>query len=191
MMSMIICITGMPGSGKSTVANILHEHGFVVEEMRDEFMHQMRLQGRFPEGKEIWKLAADFKAEHGMDAIAKAMVKRIDQDSNTVIAGLRNSAELEVFRNTFGDGLVVVEVVALPETRYARLSGRGVSIDPKSYKEFLEREQNDLVGLGQASMKGMSDIRMTNSGSIEELRSNVEAFLKDAQGRVARAKTKS
>lgn len=175
--NVIICITGMPGSGKTEAAKVFAERGFAVMEMKDEFMRLMKLVGRAPEGRESWKAAAELKAKKGMGVIANGMVDRIDPHSNTVIAGLRNSEELAVFRKRFGKGLFVIEMVAPERMRYQRLSKRGNKNDPKSYDWFLEREKNDLVDLGQKSLQGLADIKIENTGSLDELRRKIGEFL--------------
>ena len=175
---MIICITGMPGSGKTEAARMLMEEGFAVEEMGDELRRQMKLAGLKPEGPAVREFAASHKKEHGMDAIARIMADRIDPKSNVVISGLRNTDELARFREKFGGKLVVIEIIAPPETRFKRLSGRGRADDLKSYDEFLAREQNELVGLGQASLHGVAEVKIANTGTLDELRGSIVEALK-------------
>ena len=174
---MIICITGMPGSGKSEAAKAFAEHGFAIEEMGDEVRRQAKLAINASDGPAVWEFAASLKAENGMDVIAETIASRIAVDSDTVISGLRNADELGVFREKFGDQLIVLEIYAPLETRYTRILERGRGYVLKDYAQFLERERNELEGLGQTSVKDVAEHTIKNTDSIEDLKRSIHAFL--------------
>ncbi len=180
---MIICITGMPGSGKTETAKIFAEMGFGVEEMGDELRRQAKAAMGVDDGPSVWEFAARLKAEKGMGVIAESIAQRLQTDSDTVISGLRNAEELGVFKKIFGNSIVVLEIYAPPEVRYSRLARGSRKYLIKDYKEFLGRERNELEGLGQASIQGAADSRIENTGSIEDLRRNVRTFLDSRKSR--------
>ena len=174
MIPVIICITGMPGSGKTEAAKILNRLGFTMEEMGDEVRKLAKERANAVERPDVWRFAEELKAKMGMAVIAESMAGRLNADSDIVISGLRNAEELSVFKRLLGSNLIVLSITAPQDMRYFRLLQRD---RVRSYEEFLERERNEVDGLGQSSITGMADARIENTGSLEDLRKSIEELL--------------
>ena len=54
---LIVCLTGMPGAGKSSVASFLKEKGFVVMTMGDVVREEAKRQGLEPTDINLGKMA--------------------------------------------------------------------------------------------------------------------------------------
>jgi dephospho-CoA kinase len=73
----IICLTGMPGAGKSTVANSLKDKGFLVITMGDVIREEaIRLNLDLGDAN-LGKLMIKMRNEMGQGAIAELVIKRI------------------------------------------------------------------------------------------------------------------
>ncbi|MEM2760159.1 MAG: AAA family ATPase [Nitrososphaerales archaeon] len=165
---LIVCITGMPGAGKTTVAQALKENGFKVITMGDVVREEAARQGLEQDDVNLGKLMLKLRKIHGPGAIAYLVVQRIMKDSSMFVAvdGLRSVHEVDVLRK---HGIVKILGIHAPkETRFRFLTGRKRKDAPKTEDEFLHRDKRELdVGIGEAI--SYADSIITNDGTIKEL----------------------
>jgi dephospho-CoA kinase len=174
---MIICITGMPGSGKSTAAAILKRKGFKIIEMSDfarEIMREKHMKIRM---KSLAEFANQMKKESGMDVLARLTAKKVSARGDTVINGIRNMEEIKCLKKRFGSGLLIIAITAPPRLRYNRLHDKRSNVE--SYKEFLWREKDEKFK-GTVKVLDTADIIVANAGTRAELRSDIEKAVKIA-----------
>ncbi|MCR6669181.1 MAG: AAA family ATPase [archaeon YNP-WB-040] len=168
---MIICLTGMPGSGKTTMSEIVKEMGIPVIVMGDVVREEARIRGIEPTPKNLGKLMIELREKMGANVIAKRCVDKIKELNSKIVLveGVRSLEEVEEFRKV-GD-VKIVAVHSSPKTRYERLSRRGRSDDPKSWEEFRERDLRELdVGIGRVI--SLADEIIINEGTLEDLKEN-------------------
>ncbi|MCC6017500.1 MAG: flagellar hook-basal body complex protein FliE [Candidatus Verstraetearchaeota archaeon] len=168
---MIICLTGMPGSGKTTMSEIVKEMGIPVVVMGDVVREEARIRGIEPTPKNLGKLMIELREKMGANVIAKRCVDKIKELNSKIVLveGVRSLEEVEEFRKV-GD-VKIVAVHSSPKTRYERLSRRGRSDDPKSWEEFRERDLRELdVGIGRVI--SLADEIIINEGTLEDLKEN-------------------
>ncbi|MCR6691611.1 MAG: AAA family ATPase [archaeon YNP-LCB-003-016] len=168
---MIICLTGMPGSGKTTISEIVKEMGIPVIVMGDVVREEARIRGIEPTPKNLGKLMIELREKMGANVIAKRCVDKIKELNSKIVLveGVRSLEEVEEFRKV-GD-VKIVAVHSSPKTRYERLSRRGRSDDPKSWEEFGERDLRELdVGIGRVI--SLADEMIINEGTLEDLKKN-------------------
>ena len=74
---MIVCVTGLPGAGKSHVAEILRGMGFKTYELGDILRGMMKEQGIeiSPEGLRRFSVVA--RRKYGYDYEARRLAKKI------------------------------------------------------------------------------------------------------------------
>jgi dephospho-CoA kinase len=161
----LICVTGMPGSGKSVVSAALSKLAKKVVSMGDAVREEARRRGLPPDLKAMMELAQRLREEHGPAAVAKLVLRMIDDDGVFVIDGVRSLHEISVFRE-FGDVLIVA-VHASPRTRFSRLTTRGRKDDPRSWKEFTERDMKELK-FGIGNVIALADIMIVNEDKTPE-----------------------
>jgi len=142
----LILLTGMAGSGKTTISGIIRESGLRVITMGDV----------------IRDLASP-------DAVASRCVEMLKKgpDGLTVVDGIRSLAEVEAFKDDFD--VVLIALWASPLSRYKRLTRRGRSDDPKTWEEFKEREHREL-GFGIGDAIASSDYMIKNDDGINSLK---------------------
>ncbi|WP_304328312.1 AAA family ATPase [Candidatus Culexarchaeum yellowstonense] len=166
-----MCLTGMPGSGKTTISEIVKEMGIPVIVMGDVVREEARIRGIEPTPKNLGKLMIELREKMGANVIAKRCVDKIKELNSKIVLveGVRSLEEVEEFRKV-GD-VKIVAVHSSPKTRYERLSRRGRSDDPKSWEEFGERDLRELdVGIGRVI--SLADEMIINEGTLEDLKKN-------------------
>ncbi len=174
---LLVCLVGMPGSGKSIVAEVARDLGFDVVVMGDAVRDEARRRGLEPTGENMRALMRRLREERGPAVVAELCFPRIDRAGQLVLVdGIRSLAEVEAFRRRYGRA-VLVAVHSSPRTRFERLRARGRPDDPASWEEFWERDRVELeVGIGSAI--AMADHMLVNEGTVEELKRAAEALLR-------------
>lgn len=175
--SMILCITGMPGAGKTLAADFLRdERRFKIVEMGDVVRDAMTEKGLKINNVSIREFALKLREEHGEDAVAKMVVDRVKKaGSNVVITGVRSINEIDYFRQAVRD-ISVIGIIAPRDVRYVRLRNRGRQDDLKTMDEFEFREEKEKR-YGVLGAIDAADYVITNTGTLEELKSNILGVL--------------
>jgi len=175
----LILISGMPGSGKTTVAKLIGGHGFTVVSMGDAVREEAETRGVGGDIESMSRFMVDLRKELGNDAVARLVERKIEESDSKIIVvdGLRSLMEAEYFKSK-GYFVTQVAVLAPVSLRYNRLSNRGRLDDPKILRELEERDRVELsVGLGEVI--ALSDVYILNDGSLKDLEETVENKLKE------------
>lgn len=172
----LLLITGMAGSGKTTMAQVLRDKGYTVFTMGDVIRHEIRMRNLPPTPENLGKMAEEIRKTGGEDAVARKCVPLILGEANPKVAldGIRSMDEVYNFEEAFDTFLVAVH--ASPKTRYNRLKNRGRSDDPPNRQVFRERENREL-GFGMAKAIALSDYVITNENGVEDFEKGLEKIL--------------
>ena len=169
MAKLIVCLTGMPGSGKSTVVSALKNRGFEALNLGDGVRAEAKRRNLEPSGDNLGKLMLELRKKNGPGAIAALLTEPIKNSQSKVIIvdGIRSTAEIEVLKNAGSVKLLSIEATA--DTRYKFLSSRGRSDDPTTKEKFEERDNRELgVGIGESI--AIADETISNSNiTLNEL----------------------
>ncbi len=166
---LMICLTGMPGAGKSTVVSALQEEGYFTLTLGDGVRAEAKRRNLEPSGQNLGKIMLELREKNGAGAVALLLVEEITnaQDNVVIIDGVRSNAEIDVLKKI---GTVkLLAITASPETRFNFLKARGRSDDPNTAEKFNERDNRELsVGINDSI--DASDEKILNSGlTINEL----------------------
>ncbi len=166
---MIVCLTGMPGSGKSSIVSALKVMGLETLNLGDGVRAEAKRRNLEPSGDNLGKLMLELREKNGPGAIAALLTEQIKNSQSKVIIidGVRSTAEIEVLKNV---GIVkLLSIEASADTRYKFLSARGRSDDPTTRKKFEERDNREIdVGLGKSI--AIADETISNSNiTLDEL----------------------
>jgi len=174
---LIVCITGMPGAGKTTVARALKANGFKIITMGDVVREEAARQGLEQNDVNLGKLMLKLRETLGSGAIAHLVAQKMAKEPSmyVVVDGLRSMHEVEVLKN---HGTVKILGIHAPkESRFRFLSGRGRKDAPKDEDEFLTRDKRELkVGIGTAI--SYADSIITNDKGIKELQQKALEIVK-------------
>jgi dephospho-CoA kinase len=166
----IIVVTGMPGAGKSEVAQAFRDIGIPVIVMGDVVREETRKRGLDTNPENTRKIMLELREKDGLGAIAKRCLdwfQRLESDV-IVIEGCRSIAEIDVF-DDYADDVTIICVHSSPKVRYARLRDRNRPDAPPTWENFRERDIREIsVGLG--GVIALSDVMLINEGTLESLR---------------------
>ncbi len=177
-MKKVVAIVGMAGSGKSEVARVFEDHGFVRVRFGDVTDSEMKKRNLEPcEASE--RLCRELlRKEHGMAAYAILNQPRIDaalKNADVVADGLYSWEEYLSFKSYYGNQFYVVAVYSSTKTRYARLAGR--QCRSLTFEEAASRDKSEIENLNKGGPIAMADFTIVNESSLEYLRQQTETLL--------------
>ncbi len=170
----IIAVTGMPGSGKSTIARIIAgEIGARVYSMGDVVRREVVRRGLPLTVENVERVAEELRRELGRAAVAILLARELEGvEDPIVVDGLRSVDEARVLARL--GRVCIVAVHASPLTRLRRLLARGRVDEVRGWRDLRLRDRKNLeFGIGEAI--ALADYMIVNEGSIEEARSQAVA----------------
>jgi len=172
--TLIVGLTGMPGAGKTTVANYLSEKDIPLLIMGDVVREVAENDGLEPTSDNLAKLMLRLRKRNGPEAVAHLIVNKIklmkkedNQLSVVIVDGIRSMAEVQVLRRIGSVKLLAIHGSTL--TRYTHVRERGRSDVPSNIVEFDKRDKIEMdVGISNAI--ALADETISNNDiSISEL----------------------
>lgn len=177
---MIIGLTGLIGSGKGAVSNILVAQGFEKLGHSDIISDELVKRGMEVNRNSQVSFANEMREKEGASYWARKLIEKIDKNKNYVVEGFRNIAEIEEFKKL--DTFFLIGVAAGRKRRFKWVLERNKMGDPKSWEDFLEVEnrdflQNNKYGQQNALCFSSADYFLVNEGSLHELSKQVAQML--------------
>lgn len=174
----IVALVGMAGAGKSEVARIFEQSGYVRIRFGDITDREVEKRGlRLNETSERFVREA-LRTEHGMAAYAKLSIPDIDralERANVVVDGMYSWEEYLLLKKQYPDNLSIVAVWASPRKRYFRLSVRDVR--PLSRKEAEARDKSEIENLNKGGPIAMADFTLKNESTLSNLRRQAQKLI--------------
>ncbi|MBU2595433.1 AAA family ATPase [Patescibacteria group bacterium] len=190
----LICLVGLPGAGKTLIADYLmvkRNFGFIRfgQITLDWFIKR----GRKPTEKMERKIREDLRRKHGMAAFAKLNVHKINlllKEGDVIGEGLYSWEEYLYLKNKYKDRLIVIAVYASPQMRQARLVGRGKKHGKDAKLQFRSftkaeaeaRDRAQIENLHQAGPIVMADYTLLNVCTIGVLHKQIDVIIKEIYG---------
>jgi len=164
---LIVCLTGMPGAGKSTIAEGLKLKGYEVINMGNAVREEAKRRNLESTRDNLGKLMLELREKNGPGAIAELVKSKIESSiANTIlIDGVRSNDEIQVLRK-FGT-VKLLAVHASTDARFNFLQKRGRSDDPQTIEHFEERDNREL-GVGISNSIALSDYAISNVGLTKD-----------------------
>ena len=174
----IVSIVGMAGAGKSEVAKIFGEDGFIRIRFGDITDEEVMKRGLELNEENECHIRELLRKQHGMAAYAELNLPKIDlarKQSDVVIDGLYSWEEYTFLKKYCGDDFYVVAVWASPKIRYARLTGR--SDRRLALEEATNRDRAEIENINKGGPIAMADFTIINESSLEELKKEVKGII--------------
>ena len=167
----IICLTGMPGAGKSTIASSLKEKGFPVITMGDAVREEAKRQNLEPTDCNLGTLMLKLRTELGPGAIAHLILRKMEKDTNrkiVIIDGIRSMPEVDILKSVGYVKLLAIH--ASTNTRFIYTKERARFDSPSSIQDFVVRDKRELtVGISEAI--ALADETLSNNElTVKELK---------------------
>jgi len=167
MTKLIVCLTGMPGAGKSTIADGLKLKGYDVINMGNTIREEAKNRNLEPTRDNLGNLMLELREKNGPGAVAELIKSQIDSSTADVILidGIRSNDEIKVLRK-FGT-VKLLAIHASIDTRFDFLKKRRRSDDPQTKEHFEERDNREL-NVGISNSIALSDYVITNIGLTKD-----------------------
>lgn len=190
MKTKLICLVGLPGAGKSEVAEYLRKKiNFGYLRFGQITLDKVLQLKRKPTEALERKIREDLRKKYGMAAFAILNIPKLDKllGSFDVIGdGLYSWEEYLKLKEKYKKRLIVIAVYAPPALRYARLKNRDKKhgADPKlvyrsfSPAEAKERDKAQIENAHQAGPIAMADFTIINNRSILFLHRQINQIIK-------------
>ena len=172
---LIVCLTGMPGAGKSTIVSKLKEQGYETFNLGDGVRAEAKRQNLDPSGENLGRMMLELREKNGPGAVAELIKDSIQNSSHTIIIidGIRSIHEINVLKEICTVKLLAVKASA--ETRFNFLSDRKRSDDPLT-REKVEERDNCEIGVGLEEIIELANETIENNNvTIEQM---VESAIK-------------
>lgn len=187
---MYIGVTGLYCAGKDSVAGILANQGFGHLSLSDGVRKEMKKANIKITRDNLISFANEMRVKHGEGIWAKKVIEDIEKNglNNVVITSIRSPAEVKELEKLKDFFLVSVE--APSKIRFERALLRNRENDPKTFKEFIEKENFERYGKkNQQNIEPVlkkAKIHILNDSSLEELDKKVELVLTDLRKSIKR-----
>ena len=174
----VVSIVGMTGAGKSEVAKVFEDSGFIRIRFGDVTDEEIKKRGLEPNEENERYIRELLRKEHGMSAYAELNLPRIEQAlkfSGVVIDGLYSWEEYAFLKTYYGEDFYVVAVWSSPKTRYTRLSSRlNRRLIPE---EAISRDRAEIENISKGGPIAMADFTIINESSLERLREEAKRII--------------
>jgi dephospho-CoA kinase len=174
----VVAVVGMTGSGKSEVAALFRERGFVTIRFGDITDAEVKKRGLPLTEANERAVREELRNQHGMAAYARLNLPRIDaalEKGDVVVDGLYSWEEYVLLKERYVDDFIVVAVWASPRTRYARLAAR--AIRPLTTKEAASRDSAEIEKLNKGGPIALADHTIINEGTVDAMKEQVERII--------------
>lgn len=186
MANKLICVVGMPGSGKSIISDELAKKGFAYLRFGQITLDKIKEDGLEVNEANEKKTREGFRKEHGMAAFAVLNIPKIDElikDFNVAVDGLYSWSEYKMLKEKYGENMFVLAVFAPPKLRYERLENRSAeNDDQKRFRSFTKvesksRDYAEIENMEKGGPIAMADFTIVNTGTIDEAKEKLGQFL--------------
>ena len=163
----LICVTGLPGAGKSVFCDIGKELGYNIIIMGDQIRREAKNRGLENNSEVLSKLMIELRKERGKNVVAEMCKEEINklENNNIIIDGIRNIEEIELFMK-IGEVKIIL-IRNTPEKRMKLLQERRRNDAPMNIKEFNKRDERELK-IGIEGVMKRADITIDNINLSKE-----------------------
>lgn len=182
-MSNVIALVGMPGAGKSFCVEHLEQRGWPSVYFGGVTIDEVKARGLEVNEANEKLVREDLRATEGPGVMAKRILSKIDSliagGQEVIIAdGLYSWTEYKLFKERFGEDVIVIAIVAPRKVRHARLLNRPVR--PLTEAQVTEREYAEIENIEKGGPIANADYTVVNDASPEATLAALDAVLADA-----------
>jgi dephospho-CoA kinase len=190
-MNKLVCVTGMPGAGKSVFSDYFVEKGYQFVRFGQITLDEVKKKGLKPNEKNERKIREAIRKKHGMAAYAilnYPKFKKLLKKGNVIADGLYSWAEFKYLKKKFKDQMIVVAIFAPPKLRHTRISKRVMPKEdtdlrhrPFSIEEARKRDFAEIEALDKGGTIAMADYTLLNTGSMKQYKQQIIKCYKQIQ----------
>ena len=180
----VIALVGMPGSGKGTCTDYLHDtYGWPLIHFGNMVYEEVQRRGLDNIKDEIF-VREDMRAQEGPDVLAKHVARKVEHyfnegESVVILDGLYSWTEYKYLVDKFGDELLVIATTAPRRTRYQRILAR--QDGHRKYttiEQIVAREVAEIEHLEKGGPIAYADYTIINDGEPEQMLTKLTSILR-------------
>lgn len=181
----IIGLVGLPGAGKTSVADYLQKKGFIRITLSDLIKEEAQKKGIKEFSREtLQDLGNKMRRQYGSGVLAQRALKKVKTNgfSKVVIDGIRNIHEINFLKSQ--DHFVLVGLIAPSRLRYQRLVNAKGREWTGSYPQFRRQEEREerlggeTIGLRVTECLQQAIEKINNQDSLDHLYSVIDRLLR-------------
>ena len=183
----VVAFVGMPGSGKGTCTDYLHNtHNWPVVHFGNMVYEEVQRRGLDNVHDETF-VREDMRTQEGKAVLAKHSARKADEyaasgNQTIVFDGLYSWSELLYLRKKFGDNLLVIASVAPRKTRYQRILDRkDAHRKYTSKQQLIDRDIAEIENLEKGGPIAFADYTILNDSEPQTMTGKLDAILKSEQ----------
>ncbi len=181
MATMVVGAVGRNGTGKDTVLDMITDkYGVPCVSMGDIVRDIGREKGVELTRGNLNAISAEYFEKHGKDYFIKLVIERIDElDSPLIlVTGIRTYIDARTLLDRYKENFLLISVVVSDDqSRLERALARATSRDPKTLEQMAAHDAREERVFGLDKAAKLATDTMLNDGSLEDLRSQVEAWV--------------
>ncbi|HXR50427.1 MAG TPA: AAA family ATPase [Verrucomicrobiae bacterium] len=176
----VIVFVGMPGAGKSVCVEYLKKKGLPYVYFGGITLDEIKRRGMEVNEASEKFVREDIRAKEGKGAYAVRIIRQIeelfDQGHNKVVVdGLYSWTEYKIFKESFGDNVIIIAIASPRKFRHQRLATRVVR--PLTEEEANARDYAEIENLEKGGPIANADYFLANETSVEELETDLGKLL--------------
>jgi dephospho-CoA kinase len=190
-MNKLVCIAGMPGSGKSVASDYFVKKGFQYLRFGQITLDELVRRKLVVSEANERKIREDFRKKYGMAAYAilnlpkfRSMLKK----GNVIGDGLYSFEEYKVLKNEFKKRFVTVAIYSSPEVRYGRLAVRKSTTKDKDLryrsipkKDAESRDYAEIEKLNKGGTIAMADYTVVNTKNLQYFNNQLDEIYDEVE----------
>jgi dephospho-CoA kinase len=165
---LLICTSGLPGSGKGVILEAAKRLKVPYMVMGDIVRRETEKRGLAPNPINTGRTMLEYRKKYGKDFFGRLAAEETEKVGADVVLvdGVRNLEEVEYFRSR-NWSVVIIVTLAAPSLRYKRLRRRKRMDDVESYEGFIARDERELsVGIDRVIL--YADHYIVNQNKVKE-----------------------
>jgi dephospho-CoA kinase len=190
-MNKLVCITGLPGSGKSVASDFFVGKGYQYLRFGQVALDELVRRKLAVNEQNERMIREGFRKKYGMAAFAilnlpkfKSLLKK----GNVIGDGLYSFEEYKLLKKEFEKRLKTIAVYSPPEMRYKRLAVRRLTSKDKDlrYRSLTRkvaesRDYAEIENLNKGGTIAMADYTIVNTKSLKYFYGKLNEIFKEIE----------
>ncbi len=176
----IIALVGMPGAGKSSCVEYLEKKGWPSVYLGGITVDEVRARGLEVSEQNERSVREELRKAEGPAVMAKRIIPKIEElvrngHSIVIADGIYSWSEYKIFKEKYGDDVVIIAIAAKRKLRHERLAHRPVR--PLSDEQVTAREYAEIENIEKGGPIANADYTIINDGEREHMLEHLESIL--------------
>ncbi len=176
----VVALVGMAGAGKSSCVTHLEKKGWPSVYFGGITVDEVKARGLEVNEANEKLVREELRATEGAGVMAKRIIAKIDDlaaaGHDVVIAdGLYSWTEYKIFKEHFGDSVIVIAIATARKLRHQRLANRPVR--PLTDEQTTAREYAEIENIEKGGPIANADHTITNDTTEAAMLAQLDAVI--------------